>query len=213
MALLDQDTVLTIFGDDIYGVREQLLGAWADYHAEYPERIKELNDRTTRANCVHSLAKDRLSRFAGFHSDRLRVAIHQRMFVLVVKDRLVCKIKKLDRLLKSSGIRTQNMVDFRRQKCLPGLPDSCNLEIGYQLDRAERQIASVHLVCPNDAAYYFAWEIEESEITTKVSDLFPIRIPVEQNEEDDAPLFVPKKDGEVIPFPVKRDATPTDDKP
>jgi hypothetical protein len=46
MALMDQDTVLTIFGEHIYGVREQLLGAWSDYHAEYSDRIKNLHDRT-----------------------------------------------------------------------------------------------------------------------------------------------------------------------
>jgi hypothetical protein len=143
-------------------------------------------------------------------SDGLRVAVLNRMFVLIVQNRLVCKIKKLDHSLKTSGIRTRHLRNFKGQKCLPGLPESCNLEIGYQLDKAERKIASVHLLCPNNDAYYWASEVNEKEVTQKFGDLFQIREPVEQLEEEDAPLFRPKKEGEVIPFPIQRDATPED---
>lgn len=128
-------------------------GAWDDYMKDVSPEGRAKLDPTACANVVHSFIRHRFREMEGEHR-WLRIPDTQDpFFLIVVKDTLLMKEKKLSRQhgLLSRNVKTGQWKQFRRHEnlSLEGVADLAHLEIGYESDSFGQQIQSIWLVCPN----------------------------------------------------------------
>jgi hypothetical protein len=179
--LITQDDALEIFEpyrDAVVGMIHTAWDSWLDYS----EAQQAILDSTARANIVHCNIRHGI-RLLEPVFEQFRTVEIQRLFCVVLKERLLVRFKKVNEQLIASNIFTDQVKDFRRQRTLPGMCEYANLEIGYQLDSLEREVQAVHLVCPNGPKKFFwAAEVIRGTDTTNIHDMFERWEPEETTE-------------------------------
>src|SRR5260221_7460441 len=111
---------------------------------------------------VHDFQVTRASEYAA-RAPGVRIVESSKLRLIVIADRYASRLKKLDEALMPSKHITDQVRDFRGQRQLPGLPQTCNLELGYVLDRSETEVGQVCLVLPN-GPYKNMWAIDLSKM-------------------------------------------------
>lgn len=187
---------------------ELMRGGWSDYQALSPA-IRAAWTTTTRAGVVHDFQVVRASNYAS-RTEGIRIAESSKLRLLVIDDRYAIRLKKFDETLMPSNHFTQQVRDFRGQRQIPGLPETCNLELGYVLDRGESEIAKVCLALPN-GPHLNMWAIDLSTIESvgqqRVFDFADHKTIDEGAEQDESAAIVPKRDSTVVPFKRESDET------
>lgn len=136
----------------------------------------------TRAGIVHDYTVARAARLCSANPNARLEEIRQ-LYVLVLEQKIAIRFKKLDEELHSRNQPTQQVKDFRSQLQLDGIEAPHNLEAGYVLDKLEKSIRDVHIVCPNGSGIFWDIELSDQTVTTKVADIFERRQPDEKPPE------------------------------
>jgi hypothetical protein len=134
-----------------------IKGAWKDYLG-YPDHLRLQHTPRSRASLVHDHIVMRV-RNAFDDFDDVRLHDINKLFVLVLPGEVVIRFKKLNDNLRSSGIPTQQRLEFAAQGDLPGIESVTHLEAGYTLNEFETAIDGVHVVCPYNDSVLWAHEI------------------------------------------------------
>lgn len=169
--------------------------AWIDYLNDIPEKTRLIFCKRTRASAVHDYMVSRAAKYAE-SVDEVKLFKINMLYGLIIGN-IAVRFKKFDESNISSNQLTKQVVNFRNQQKLDGIDAIYNLEVGYSLDRHEKEIAQVTLACPSGLKNNL-WEIEinENRPLELVVDLFS-----EYQDEDIQPAkFKAKKKGEVIPI-------------
>ena len=153
MALISEAEALRIVGGKIYEFRDVMFTAWDDYLSYTPAQ-RRLHCSTTRAGIVHDHIK---ARARECFDDRTSHVIEiNRLFVVVIQNRLVVRFKLFNVGKMSRNIRTGQIEDYRMQRDIPELREQLelfgelnHLEAGYILDRLESEICETWLTCPS----------------------------------------------------------------
>ncbi len=141
--------------------RPLLLGSLRGAHADWSDllalpgstKITEGVSTRTRSAFIHDRAVNRLQhgeaggKFPGFRMTKVRG-----LWVAIIRDQMVLKIKKLDRGLRSRNIATLQTLMFDDQTPLLGeAPAATNATSGYVADRATGVPVDFVVVCWNGA--------------------------------------------------------------
>lgn len=118
-------------------------------------------DSTTRARAIqnraHFEACERLSSDSGVHDGEYR---NQKF--IAFDDRLLTRIKQLDRNLASSNYPTPQAVDFVQQQQIEGFPLFDRLHLGYRLDITGMRLSDVFFALPTgkkEAFNAWVWQV------------------------------------------------------
>ena len=195
MALLERADAVGILDPYIGGIRRSFYNAWEKW-SSIPIEHRVVFSPRTRANIVHDFTTDEairnLSDARLFNSSELRI--------FVLKEIIALRFKKLDDSMLSRNQPTEQVRSFRGQQQIPGIPSVYNLEAGYVLDNLGQNIRSVHIVCPNGDGVYWDFELRETDVTAKITDMFD----TERKEQDVKPAqYRRRKEGQVLTFKKK----------
>lgn len=204
MSLVTEQEAITHLRQHLAGVWGIVKGGWDDYLSMYSEAVRVIHDSTTRANIIHAHQIERASRYAQSVHD-VRLADLSKLKVLVIDGKFAIRFKKFDDELRSANHPTRQVVDFRAQEQLAGLPPTYNLEAGYLLNQLETEIHSIYLVCPNRNGNYWAAELCGESATQTIFDLFEKQqVAIDDTEEANV-VIRPRRGGVVKPIRRERD--------
>ena len=145
----------------------EIRGAFSDWTAllaRNPDETSGLTSRTQTTyiheRIVYRLSKAEVSsKFPG-----LRVRKQRGLVLIIVKDQLALKIKKVNRKLRSRNIRTLQTARFDNQEQLiAGMPSLTNATLGHVLDEAAAEPIHIVAVCWEGDHQHWAIRLDESE--------------------------------------------------
>lgn len=170
MALIGKDDALERLKPYFQAFRQAWHDAWDDWLTLSPEFRMSLC-ANTRAGIVHDRAIAHAVVLFGSDAHLMDLPGGLRLFVF--EQAIAIRFKKFDCNLNSRNQPTSQVMAFLGQETVLGLSLSYNLELGYVLDFAQREMESIHLVCPNGGKNrYWSAELAESEVKMNVVDIF-----------------------------------------
>lgn len=202
MPLISQSIAARELQGHLEGLRSIIKGGWDDYMG-YENKFRVAHCSVTRASIVHDHQVDRASQYAEI-SNGVQLIDIAKMKILYIGEKYAVRFKKLSSDKRSSNQPTQQVIDFRQQEQMAGLPETYNFEAGYILNSLETEIESIHLVCPNGPGIYWDIELIEHGIEERVQDIFDHQ---EITEESNGVVITGKaksKDN-IIPIGGKKD--------
>jgi len=148
----------------------------------------------TQASVIHDLMAATATRALDTVPDAKCLTVNGG-FVIIIGQKYIIKLKKMDRRLRTRNIPTQTVMDFRCQRPmqlhLPHVPKETHLFCGYIPLDAELRHSPLWATCPIGENIRWAWELDEG----MPAEVVPLR--PAQEASSDEPLF------------VVRDASPT----
>lgn len=162
--------------------------AVSTYRNKYSKALHREHSKRSRASCVHDHFVAGAARFAE-DTDGVRLVESMHLWVLYFDAGYSIRFKKLDDdKLPSTGQLTQQVIKYRNQQPLDGIPDSKHLDLGYQLNEAG-ELHKVYLVCPSGIkANQWDQELEDDGAASVVVNLFDT-----MPSDDHGGRIVPKK--------------------
>jgi hypothetical protein len=210
MPLAEKEQSLMDLGAHVFGIRGALMRAWQTYMGKTPAELHSLHDATARANCVHCYIKHEISLYAQLHPARLRVIVINKLFILIVDEKYAIRFKKLDDELNTANHPTGQVLSFKNQEEIDGVPVLHFLETGYMLDESELNISMIYLLCPNGPKkYYWEAKIEHEKVLESgpvIHDFFANRTPVSSDADDDGLKVKAKPSADVAKLVVDSDS-------
>ena len=169
--------IIDTFGDEINECFHKGFQHFIDLHID---ELNEISNRT-RANYINdyvfaqleetfegkegfTFIKEGVKRYIGF------------------KNIFLIKVKKLNKSLKASFIKTQNATSFQCQEELDIFPSAKHLYLGYILNKNGIGIQRVVFVCPNLEGYDWYMDVEPTEIKQEIL-AFPDTLEIVQTKE------------------------------
>ncbi len=156
----------------LQSLRVMVGQAVADYGALYSPLLRSIHTSRTKASAVHDHffhhARNYAEKTPGVRFEQLR-----KLCMLHFSEGFIIRFKKMDKDLLPSGHLTDQVVKFRTQQALEGLPESVHLDLGYEEDMLGN-LQSVYLICPSGPRSNM-WVSElndEAPATTTVVSLF-----------------------------------------
>lgn len=188
-------------------MREFSQKAWDYYHDEIPPFGQMIFGSRSRANMVHDLMVYFSSEFVAENAEQARAFERQQMRGIVLLDKYAIRLKKLDEDNRSSNQPSAQVALYREQFSIPGIDAIHHLELGYVLDKLQREIVDVRLVCPSGEATAWALSlIDDAETMATETNIFEIHQPDLPLSEEVIPSeIVTKKDADILPF-VRKDS-------
>ena len=153
-------------------LREMVAKAVADYREMYNPFLRSVHTGRSKASLVH----DHFFHHARAYAEQtpgVRFEEVRKLCMLHFAEGFIIRFKKVDGDLLPSGHLTQQVVKFRTQQPLEGLPPSVHLDLGYEEDTLG-VLHSVFLICPSGPrSNMWVSELnEEAPVTTTVVSLF-----------------------------------------
>jgi hypothetical protein len=191
------EDVRPILQDFELRIRKVLLDAWKLDWLKVDEKHRTIFDKTTRANCVFSFAKQRA--LAEFGDDKqIQVVPNGRSVKFLFKGQVLVRLKKANRSGIGSNIPTQATLEFvHPQIPLFELPEIYNVEVCYSENELATDIQSIAAVCRRGSRKVWSYEIDQPPPANVI------------------PLPTPKDDGNgptpATAIPRQRIEKPTDD--
>ena len=157
-----------------------VLGAWEDWLASPQSGI--WRRRRSRANFVWEQLIDRV--FPTFdETPRVHIIDNHATFGFLIDDQVFFRFKKADENGLSSNIPTQHALAFHdHDQDLLGLPEVHRVEVVYQLNRLETQIADVILVARDEDAVVWSYSLLDY-----AAGVAPLPMPVPSDEPPTRP--------------------------
>ncbi len=147
---------------NISGSIEDGWDAWERFGEREPDLRMPL-DATARANFIYChIVESARRRFEGIKG--VLKSTKGRVLKLTFAGRIVLRFKKLDAKLRSSGIPTQQYLQFLLQRCLPGF-EQTNVIGGYRLDGLKVGMEDIHVTCPHGSRNHWTVEIPTETCT------------------------------------------------
>jgi hypothetical protein len=171
------------------------LKAWDRYHDGISNDFRVVFCKRTRASAVHDLM---LKEAAGYANDKddVRWFESDKLYGLVIEERVAIRLKKLNSKKLPSNHRTKQVIDYRSQRHIDGIDAIHHLELGYTLDLLEKNIAKVYLVYPSGMQIN-VWEVE-----LKRDKVLPVESIFSNREDDEIKpaIIKPRPLGIILPF-------------
>jgi|GEM_PF-1196448 len=172
MSLLEQSRADELIGHHYSQIHDFIKGAFAEYRSEYPEAQRLKHHSRTRANIISDLIIDGAARYFA-HVDGVFFHEISGMRIFVLPGDIALRFKKLDEEFLPRNQMTNQVINFRNQLPLPGIPTISNLEAGYVLAADCQDVKMVSLVCPSGLkSNYWARELQQDAVISRVSGLF-----------------------------------------
>ncbi|MGO8855515.1 MAG: hypothetical protein ACLQO1_07365 [Steroidobacteraceae bacterium] len=154
------DDVRPILLDFELRIRKVLEGAWDDWMS-LPVESRITFDKTTRANCIFSYARQRA--LAEFMNDKeIRAIPRGRTVRFLFRDRVLVRLKKANRFGLGSNISTQATLEFiDPQIPLFDLPEIYHIEVCYQEDEYATRMASIAATCRQGFQKLWSFELQK----------------------------------------------------
>lgn len=154
--MISESSALQIVEPHFPTLQGVILGAWEDYK-NYDPAHRRVHGTTCRANVVHDHMKHR-ARAAFGETPNAAVVEIQRLFLIVLEQKIAIRLKLLNIEKNSSNIPTAQNKAFLAQEELVGVEPCCHLEAGYILDSLGTDITEIWLTCPSGPKSR-AWEV------------------------------------------------------
>jgi hypothetical protein len=161
-----KDGVKTALGSIAPEWATQLQSALSEYVTEFGASRHKLS-KSCEAFIINDLIRRKFAAtYPKLQEAGGKIGIFKkgnRFLIVVENGKFTIKLKKLDALLLSSGIRTTAYKNFvGQQACLPGFVEPTNMHLGYQVqNEAELAKSKIFLVQPNGAkSNSWEWELE-----------------------------------------------------
>lgn len=166
MKVMGKKLALLRLGSYLELIRNCIVGAWDEYNS-YPVEHRIKHTTRTRASAIHDHIIFAARRaFDGIQDVRM-VEINK-LFLIAFGVDIALRFKKLDDSLRSSGIPTQQSIDFIHQGDLPGIPSVTHLEAGYRVNQLGA-LAGTYICCPNGPSPLWYHEFEGEEDSNVVA--------------------------------------------
>jgi hypothetical protein len=134
---------------------------WEKLLSEVPHLTGGLRGRT-RSSYVHERIVHRLQAVVPQHHGLRLGRARGGLAILIVRDQLILKLKKLDDQLRSSNIMTGQTALFNAQGVLEGMDAvATNATAGYTLDAIGALPLRIVVVCWQDEQQLWAIDLEE----------------------------------------------------
>ncbi|MGA7438333.1 MAG: hypothetical protein WBW32_09425 [Luteibacter sp.] len=167
-----------------------LVEAWTTWQQQTAPTFA--SSRRSRATVVHDIILTNIRR-------AVPSAVEQNvrnLVMFVFDDSIAIRIKKFDDELCPKNIPTRQVLSFRRQEDIDGLPSMHHLELGYVLDHLQTQISSIHLVCPSGKkAHAWSFDVGAYVASTRIVGAPGLVIPLlpERGEPEAKPVTFRRK--------------------
>jgi hypothetical protein len=209
MPIPSLDQTVADLGPYFDSIREFSQKAWDYYHGELPPLAQMIFGSRSRANNVHDLMVYFASEFVAENADCARSFERQQMRGVVLLDKYAIRLKKIDEGNRSRNQPSTQVSSFREQIELDGIGAIHHLELGYILDKWQREIVDVRLVCPSGEG--FAWAVSvlgNQEVVATETNIFEIAPTEESSVEEVVPAEIEAKprEADILPF-VRKDSS------
>jgi hypothetical protein len=155
--------VLSPFLGDIYGCVSDGWAAWLKLGEAAPELKAPMRARARASFVFDHIVDSAKRRFAD--DPRVRWTEKKGLFRLIFKGGVILRFKKFDRYLRTSGIATKQLLQYRLQGSLDlGEFTLVNLIGGYRLKDHQMEIQDILLTCPNGSHNEWSLEIPSEEL-------------------------------------------------
>lgn len=180
-------------------IASAIRGALSEFISDHAHLRYRYTQRT-EASIIHDLMvahlRQELDGLPG-----VSFLLRRNLFIVGIAGRWIFRAKRLDRVLRSKNIPTQQVLNFLGQVQLeiPGAESPTNLQIGYQREGAELATAPLWVTCPQGSQLVWSWQLIEDQnwqAGSPVAPLVPLPViqptltvlPVApaQDEEDEA---------------------------
>ena len=149
-----------------------ITGGFEDYKINDSER-GHIHDKCVKSNLVRSYVLNRIRQIIAQHPE-LKFKEQNRMFAIIIADKVIVRFKKLNTLFRSENIPTKQARAFRNRditflgvKALP-------IDAGWRLDDFYSEIEDVHFVCPDGKGNLWRIPLENLSIQKKQTTAFPL---------------------------------------
>ena len=193
MSLIKHSSAIEFLGPHLNTIRQSMVDGWKMWE-EIPSKHRIALSSNARATMVHDFTIDRASKLLT--DARIFDKSSLKLFVF---ENVCLRFKKFDTHLSSKNQPTSQVINFRNQQQLDGIPAIYNLEAGYILNEIEQKITNFYLVCPNGPNNYWEMELLEEGSTTSVIDIFEGAS--DQDDVSQLPIrYRRKKAAKIVPF-------------
>jgi len=172
----DQNRCMALAEPLLQDVHDAWHHAFGEY-LKYPAEFTAEHDDTTAANCIRShMWKEVTRRFAG--RKRCKLIRMRGLNLLLHRDELVFRFKKVDGAGRHRNYQTQQQEDFDDQLPLPELPpEAVRLTSGYQPDFAGQSIERIIVARPIRRSIAWAAQVNVTDGAASWVDITPARLP------------------------------------
>ena len=127
---------------------QEALSFWHSCLQVIPRLGLDDSKNQARARVISNfIASDVKSKFTG--REGVSLTEDSGFVVLVIKEKIAVRFKKLDGNLRPSNIRTKQQYNFSTQALLPGFPpEATNLTFGHKLNSTGTDFEGFWLQCP-----------------------------------------------------------------
>jgi hypothetical protein len=176
---------------------ESCLAAYQDWFSEVSDKSKAICGSTTKANFINDFMVHNARVLLEDHPDVKFIRQHGRS-LLLIKDIIKIKLKKLNRNRRPSNIPTRAVkrynsqlpLELPTQYTLPGvLYPITNLIAGYQANRLKTGVEAVYIVCPDGIHNKWEWRLDFEPQPTTVQ----VDEPIKDTPPSKPKVVVPKK--------------------
>lgn len=132
---------------DLVGVLQAGWDDWKDLTQKVPGKVA-VQGRRTRASWVHdAMAQEALRRFAS--KEEVHVSESRGFLTITFANMVILRFRKFQgKRLRTSGIPTQQRIDFETQQLhLDGMTVT-SVVAGYLVDELEQELARLAVTCP-----------------------------------------------------------------
>ena len=158
------------------------LQTWKDVLSKSPDQSAVLGSRT-RASFIHdNIVKSIQRELSEFPN--VRMSTERGFLLVVVKETISMRFKKLNKRGRTSNIITKQQWDiYHNQVPLPDFPAGLRVSIGYELNNTETDIQSIKVVYEKFGVSIWEYKILATEDEAITQYTLPIEIPTENKRK------------------------------
>lgn len=175
-------------------IKSQLSVCVVSGCSDYFSLLKHI-PQTIKLRTTYNLIYDFIESHARNTFDAVpgvKILDHNGLFLLLVRDKLVLRFKKLNNEKMPSNIPTIQATYYMNQELeLPNYPHHTMLIVGYELDHLKTRLQEITITCPNGNSNLWSFNIDGTQGAEIVE------LPISVSSEPDIPirLISTKKEG------------------
>jgi len=175
---------------------EIVKGALDDYEKLYPPAAKIAHDPSCRAHIKQRHMLTRAFLYAAEHPETVKTFECNGLSGIICDQSFAFIFKKLDNELRSSNNTTDQIMNYRSQEDIPGIPAIYKLIAGYKEHDETGECMGVYVTRPRGYGNNWRIRIDDDAVEPTTTPLFE-----EQNELEEEVSITPRKaPAEVIEF-------------
>lgn len=132
-----------------------------------------IHNNCTKSNLISSYIIYRIRKLV-FEKPELKLIEQQRMIILLVKDKVAIRFKKLDKDYKSLNIPTKQSRKFRNRSLNFKGTSAIPVDAGWRLNEFYTEIEDISFVCPDGKNNLWRIPLEDISVIKTQPAIFPI---------------------------------------